>query len=75
MGTLISSNAVTDSSRRRLFLKRRHGLDIRSGLNGTRSRNQGEEGVLYGEGVPHPAAGVAKRESLCVSPTWKRLFY
>ena len=36
MGTLISSNAVTDSSRRLLLLKRRYGLDIRSGLNGMR---------------------------------------
>ena len=36
MGTLISSNALTDSERRRLFLKRRYDLDIRSGLNGMR---------------------------------------
>ena len=36
MGTLISSNALTDSERRVLFLKRRYDLDIRSGLNGMR---------------------------------------
>ena len=36
MGTLSSSNALTDSRRRRLFLKRRYGLDIRSDLNGMR---------------------------------------
>ena len=36
MGTLISSNALADSERRLLFLKRRYGLDIRSGLNGMR---------------------------------------
>ena len=36
MGTLISSNALADSARRVLFLKRRYGLDIRSGLNGMR---------------------------------------
>ena len=36
MGTLISSNALTDSKRRLLFLKRRYDLDIRSGLNGMR---------------------------------------
>ena len=37
MGTLISSNALADSERRTcLFLKRRYGLDIRSGLNGMR---------------------------------------
>ena len=36
MGTLISSNALTDSERRVLFLKRRYELDIRSGLNGMR---------------------------------------
>ena len=36
MGTLISSNALADSERRVLFLKRRYGLDIRSGLNGMR---------------------------------------
>ena len=29
MGTLISSNALADSARRLLFLKRRYGLDIR----------------------------------------------
>ena len=34
MGTLISSNALADSARRVLFLKRRYDLDIRSGLNG-----------------------------------------
>ena len=34
MGTLISCNALTDSKRRLLFLKRRYDLDIRSGLNG-----------------------------------------
>ena len=33
MGTLISSNALADSARRLLFLKRRYGLDIRSGLS------------------------------------------
>ena len=36
MGTLISSNTLTDSKRRFLFLKRRYDLDIRSGLNGMR---------------------------------------
>ena len=36
MGTLISSNALADSERRVLFLKRRYDLDIRSGLNGMR---------------------------------------
>ena len=37
MGTLISSKALADSARRTcLFLKRRYGLDIRSGLNGMR---------------------------------------
>ena len=36
MGTLISSNALADSARRLLFLKRRYGLDIRSGLDGMR---------------------------------------
>jgi hypothetical protein len=36
VGTLISSNALTDSKRRVLFLKRRYDLDIRSGLNGMR---------------------------------------
>ena len=36
MGTLSSSNALTDSKRRVLLLKRRYGLDIRSGLNGMR---------------------------------------
>ena len=36
MGTLSSSNALTDSERRFLFLKRRYDLDIRSGLNGMR---------------------------------------
>ena len=34
MGTLSSSNALTDSKRRRLFLKRRYDLDIRSNLDG-----------------------------------------
>ena len=36
MGTLSSSNALTDSKRRVLLLKRRYGLDIRSDLNGMR---------------------------------------
>ena len=36
MGTLSSSSDLTDSERRRLFLKRRYDLDIRSGLNGMR---------------------------------------
>ena len=34
VGTLSSSNALTDSKRRRLFLKRRYDLDIRSNLDG-----------------------------------------
>ena len=36
MGTLISSSDLTDSERRRLFLKRRYDLDIRRDFNGMR---------------------------------------
>ena len=40
MGTLSSSSDLTDSERRRLFLKRRYDLDIWSGLNGMASRGR-----------------------------------